>query len=106
MIAALAATTAAAWLLGYDPETGMLIAVYAMFGDLASSFIKRRLSMPPSSMAPFLDQVPESLFPALMLMDSFGLDLFAVILLVLTFVTLELGLSHILYRWDIRKRPY
>ena len=106
IIAALAATTAAAWLLGYHPETGMLIAVYAMFGDLVSSFIKRRLSMPPSSMAPFLDQVPESLFPALMLMDSFGLDLFAVILLVLTFVILELGLSHILYRWGIRKRPY
>lgn len=106
MFAALVATTAAAWLFGYPPETGMLIATYAMLGDLFSSFIKRRLSMQPSSMAPFLDQVPESLFPALMLMDVFNLDIMAVILLVLTFVILELALSHILYKWGIRKKPY
>ena len=106
MFAALAATTVAAWLYGYPPETGMLIAAYAMLGDLFSSFIKRRLSMRPSSMAPFLDQVPESLFPALMLMDVFDLDIMAVMLLVLTFVILELVLSHILYKWGIRKKPY
>ena len=103
---ALVATTVAAWFFGYPAETGMLIATYAMFGDLFSSFIKRRLSMRTSSMAPFLDQVPESLFPALMLMEVFNLNIMAVMLLVLTFVILELGLSHILYRWGIRKRPY
>jgi CDP-2,3-bis-(O-geranylgeranyl)-sn-glycerol synthase len=57
-------------------------------------------------MAPFLDQVPESLFPALMLMEVFSLDTIAVMLLVLTFVISELALSHILYRWGIRKKPY
>lgn len=106
IFAALVATTVAAWLFGYQPETGMLVAIYAVLGDLTSSFIKRRLSMPPSSMALLLDQVPESLFPALMLMEVFSLDFYAVILLILTFVILELGLSHILYRWGIRKRPY
>jgi CDP-2,3-bis-(O-geranylgeranyl)-sn-glycerol synthase len=106
IFAALVATTVAAWLFGYQPETGMLVAVYAVLGDLTSSFIKRRFSMPPSSMALLLDQVPESLFPALMLMDVFALDFYAVFLLILTFVILELGLSHILYRWGIRKRPY
>jgi len=100
------ATAGFAWLFGYTPETGLFIALYAMLGDLGSSFIKRRLSMPPSSRAPFLDQVPESLFPALMLMDEFSLDLISVLLLVLTFIILEMGLSHILYRWGIRKRPY
>jgi CDP-2,3-bis-(O-geranylgeranyl)-sn-glycerol synthase len=106
VFSALLATSVAAWLFGYPPETGMLIAGYAMLGDLTSSFIKRRLSMPTSSMAPFLDQVPESLFPALMLMAVFNLDIMAVILLVLTFVILELALSHILYKWGIRKKPY
>jgi CDP-2,3-bis-(O-geranylgeranyl)-sn-glycerol synthase len=57
-------------------------------------------------MAPFLDQVPESLFPALMLMDVFYLDTIAVMLLVLTFVISDLALSHILYKWGIRKKPY
>ena len=106
VFAALAATSATAWLLGYPVETGLLVAAYAVLGDLFSSFIKRRLSMQSSSMAPLLDQVPESLLPAYMLMEAFNLDISAVILLVLTFVILELQLSHILYKWGIRKRPY
>ena len=103
---ALLATSAAAWFLGHSLETGLLIAVYAISGDLFSSFIKRRMSMPASSMAPLLDQVPESLFPALMMMDTFNLDILSVIQLVLIFVIVELVLSHILYRWGLRKRPY
>ncbi|MBE9564552.1 MAG: CDP-archaeol synthase [Proteobacteria bacterium] len=103
---ALLTTSAAAWFLGYSLETGLLIAVYAISGDLFSSFIKRRMSMPPSNMAPLLDQVPESLFPALMMMDTFNLDISSVIQLVLIFVIVELVLSHILYRWGLRKRPY
>lgn len=106
IFAALTATTAVAWLFGYPPQIGTLVAVYAVLGDLFSSFVKRRLSMQPSSMAPLLDQVPESLFPALMLMKAFNLDILTVILLVLTFVILELLLSHILYKWGMRRRPY
>ena len=106
IFAALAATSATAWLLGYPAETGLLVATYAVLGDLFSSFIKRRLSMQSSSMAPLLDQVPESLLPAFMLKETFNLDISAVILLVLTFVIIELLLSHILYKWGIRNRPY
>ncbi|NOQ90548.1 MAG: CDP-archaeol synthase [Gammaproteobacteria bacterium] len=104
--AALFATATAAWLLGYSPETGMLVAVYAILGDLGSSFMKRRLSMASSSMAPLLDQVPESLFPALMMRHTFNLDILSVILLVLIFIIIELALSHILYKYGIRKKPY
>ena len=99
-------TAIAAWLLGYSLQTGLLVAFYVILGDLFSSFIKRRLSMKPSSMAPLLDQVPESFLPAYMLMSVFRLDISAVILLVLTFVIVELFLSHILYKWGLRKRPY
>lgn len=106
IFAALAATSATAWLLGYPAETGLLVATYAVIGDLFSSFTKRRLSMQSSSMAPLLDQVPESLLPAFMLKETFNLDISAVILLVLTFVIIELLLSHILYKWGIRKKPY
>ena len=104
--AALPVTAAAAWLLGYSIDTGLLVAVYALLGDLFSSFIKRRLAMPPSSMALLLDQVPESLLPAFMLKQVFNLDISSVILLVLIFIITELVLSHIFYKWGLRRRPY
>lgn len=106
IISALLVTSVAAWIFGYSLQTGLLVAIYAISGDLFSSFVKRRLSMKPSSMAPLLDQVPESLFPALMMQQVFNLDTLAVIQLVLTFVIIELMLSHILYRWGLRQRPY
>jgi len=106
ILSALLATTTAAWLLNHSPETGMLVAIYAIVGDLCSSFIKRRLSMQPGNMALLLDQVPESLFPAFMLKEVFNLDISAIILLVLIFIIIELLLSHILYKYGVRKKPY
>ncbi len=106
IFAALSATAVAAWLLGYSVNTGLLVAVYAVLGDLLSSFIKRRLGMRPSSMAPLLDQVPESLFPAFMMKQVFNLDISSVILLVLIFIITELMLSHIFSKLGVRRRPY
>ena len=106
IFAALPVTAVAAWLLGYSMDTGLLIAVYTILGDLLSSFIKRRLGMPSSSMALLLDQVPESLFPAFMLKQTFNLDISSIILLVLIFIITELILSHIFYKWGLRRRPY
>lgn len=93
-------------LLGYDLETGFLIATGAMSGDLLSSFIKRRLNMRPSSMAPLLDQVPESLIPALLVMHTFYLTAHTVIYLVTIFFVLEYILSQLLFELGIRKKPY
>ena len=106
IFAALVVTSIAAWLFGYAPKTGGLIACYAVLGDLTSSFIKRRLGKPASSMAPLLDQIPESLFPALMMMQTFKLDISNIIQLVLMFIIIELLLSHVLYKWGVRKQPY
>ena len=106
IFAALIATSTAAWLLGYSPEIGFLVAVYAVLGDLLSSFIKRRLAMKPSSQALLLDQVPESFFPAIMTMQVFKLNIFSVMLLVLIFIIIELTVSYVFYQWGVRKRPY
>jgi CDP-2,3-bis-(O-geranylgeranyl)-sn-glycerol synthase len=92
--------------LGYSIQTGALISLLAMTGDLSSSFIKRRLSMPISSMAPLLDQIPESFLPAIIMMQSFKLSLSSVSILVVLFIIFELGASIILYKWGIRKHPY
>jgi CDP-2,3-bis-(O-geranylgeranyl)-sn-glycerol synthase len=106
IFSALAVTSFTAWLIGLSIETGFMIAGYAVTGDLISSFIKRRIGMPASSMAPLLDQVPESLLPAYMMKDIFGLGIFSVFLMVLIFIITELILSHIFYKAGIRKRPY
>ena len=103
---ALLATVAIAVLLGYSAWIGGTVAVFAILGDLISSFIKRRLGMRPSSMAPLLDQAPESLLPALVSMHDFALDDIHVIALVVVFVVVELLLSLLLYRLGVRSRPY
>ena len=106
LAASLLATTPAAVILGYAPETGALVALYAMAGDVFSSFIKRRLGLAPHSMAPLLDQVPESLLPAFMLRHTFGMNAEAIIILVAAFVVAELLLSLVLFKLGIRKKPY
>ncbi len=106
VIAAIACTAVAAVLLGYSAQTGALVAVYAMAGDLFSSFVKRRLGLAPHSMAPLLDQVPESLLPAVMLRDTFGLNLESIIILVFAFIVAELCLSFVFFKLGIRKKPY
>lgn len=106
IIAAIIITSISGFLLGHSIETGATIAILAMTGDLISSFIKRRLGMPSSSMAPLLDQIPESLLPAIFMMDSFGLNIQRIGILVTLFIIFELTVSRILFQWGIRKRPY
>jgi CDP-2,3-bis-(O-geranylgeranyl)-sn-glycerol synthase len=106
VIGAIVFTSIGAVLLGYSVPIGTQIAIYAVLGDVLSSFIKRRLGMAPSSMAPLLDQVPESLLPALMLMDTFEMDYQSILILVCVFIVMELLLSLIFFRLGIRNRPY
>lgn len=106
LFASLLLTSLLAWLLGYSIQTGLLIALAAMSGDLLTSFIKRRLNMPSSNMAPLLDQFAESLFPALAVMNVFALTPLNIVLLVLAFILFDLLFSQLLYRIGLRRRPY
>lgn len=85
---------------------GVKFGIYAMLGDLLSSFLKRRLAIPASGKAIGLDQVPESFLPLWMLREEFGISLEEILLLVSVFFIVEIVLSKWLYRWHIRKRPY
>ena len=96
--------------------TGFLIALCAMLGDLLSSFIKRRLGLPSSSMALGLDQVPESLLPLLsvkffapaLLPPPLQADMTWTLVwqIVAMFFIVELLVSRLLYRLHIRNEPY
>lgn len=106
VLGSLLMTPLASQLLGFGWEPGVLIGLFAMLGDLSSSFIKRRLGMPSSSRALGLDQVPESLFPLLASSRLFDLSAAQILLLVVLFFVSELALSRLLYRLKFRKHPY
>jgi CDP-2,3-bis-(O-geranylgeranyl)-sn-glycerol synthase len=63
--ASLLASSVGAPLVGLPWRVGSLVAVFAVVGDLMTSFCKRRMGLAPSHRAVGLDQVPESLIPAL-----------------------------------------
>ena len=100
------ATTASAPLVGVNPGVGTVAASAAMAGDLFSSFVKRRLNLPPSSQALGLDQVPESLFPLLACRDSLSLTANDIVLGVAIFFVGELVVSRLLYKAHLRDEPY
>lgn len=106
VISALLLTPPAAWLLGQAWWVGGLIALGAMLGDILSSFIKRRLGLPPSSQALLLDQVPEAALPLVLVWNTLELNAPFVGMLVSVFVVMELLLSKLLYRLRIRRQPY
>ena len=106
ILAALLLTTLAALMMNMIWPLALLLAFFAMLGDLLSSFIKRRLAMPTSSRALGLDQIPESLLPLLACRSVFDLSWPDLVLLVLLFLLADLLLSRWLYRLHIRKHPY
>ena len=62
--AAILLAACVAVLMSLPWQLGALAAASAMAGDCLSSFVKRRFGLEPSSMTLGLDQVPESLLPA------------------------------------------
>lgn len=106
VVISLLSTAVVAPLLDVTIATGAWFALWAMVGDLASSFIKRRLKLPPSSQAIGLDQVPESLLPLLVCQTALGLDSGDIAVTVAAFFVGELALSGLLYRLGLRDRPY
>ncbi len=99
-------TTVSAPLLGLDMKVGAIGASAAMAGDLCSSFVKRRLNLPPSSQAIGLDQVPEALFPFLACRAVLPLSVTDIALGVGIFFVGELILSRLLFKVRLRDEPY
>lgn len=99
-------TAAVAELVGLSWQMGVTVALWAMAGDLFSSFIKRRLHMASGSRALGIDQVPESLFPVLAVAETLSLHSETVLATVIAFSVLELVLSRILFRLHLRQQPY
>ncbi len=106
VVIAVAATAAFAPLLGVDPATGALVAIFAMAGDLVSSFTKRRLGLASSAQAIGLDQIPESLLPLLACRNALSLTFTDVAICTGIFLAGELVVSRVLYALHVRDQPY
>lgn len=102
----LAGTPVFSMILGFDPILGLKAAALSMIGDLAASFIKRRMGLESGAKATGLDQIIESALPLLVLRQEFYLEPGEVLLLVVAFMVLNITLSPILYRLKIRRNPY
>lgn len=106
VMAAVLATAACAALLGEAWQLGALFGLLSMLGDAMASFVKRRLGVAVHGRVVGLDQIPEALLPVWLLQQSFGLSSEQLLYCVVLFMLLEMGLSPLLYRWQVRLRPY
>lgn len=86
-------------LLPCGPWVGLGFGLLALTGDLASSFVKRRMNWKPGHAAPLLDQMPESLLPLLVFADELGLNAMSIAGCVALFALLDAMTG----RW--RKHP-
>jgi CDP-2,3-bis-(O-geranylgeranyl)-sn-glycerol synthase len=91
-------TTGFAPAIELEWKIGLMAATTAMAGDLLSSFLKRRLKIPSSSRAVGLDQIPESLFPALACRSMLGLSVLDTISVMVIFFAGEMVLSPLLFK--------
>lgn len=106
VVSSFLATPLVTLLMGFQWEVGALVAGGAVAGDLFSSFVKRRLGFPPSSVALGLDQIPESLFPFIACRLLLPVTLVDILVGVAVFVAGGLILSPILFRLHLRDKPY
>jgi CDP-2,3-bis-(O-geranylgeranyl)-sn-glycerol synthase len=106
LFAALLTASILALFFGFGLTFGLVFGCQVMLGDLVSSFIKRRRGRAPSDRSTGLDQLPESLLPALYSCISMELVWWWAIVLSLVFMLLQLLISRPLFLLHVRKRPY
>lgn len=95
LVLALLGTAFGAIVLGLPAGLGLTVGVGAMVGDLATSFLKRRLGLAPSASLPVLDQVPEALLPGLLVKAELALGWVDLGVSVLAFCALDLVLTDL-----------
>jgi len=101
-----AVTAACAPFLGLEWKIGTLVGIGAMSGDVFSSFVKRRMGVPPSGKATGLDQVPEALFPLVACAFVTNLSAADIIAAMSLFFIADVVLSLVFFKLGIRDRPY
>lgn len=90
LIAAMLVCGLAAQVSGLTWILGAGFGAASLLGDALSSGIKRRFALPPGTDVPGLDQMPESLLPAVIFAPALGLGVIEVAAVVTGFLLLDL----------------
>jgi len=106
LFSSVVATGMAAYFTPVGALVGMKLAVFSMAGDLLPSFIKRRSGFTSGKKVLFLDQVPESLLPLVLLKADLAISWMDIVVIVLLFYLGDVSLSPILFRFHIRRNPH
>jgi len=106
LVLAVVATAICAPLVGLPASLGARLGVWAMAGDLFSSFVKRRLGLPASSRAPGLDQIPEALIPLLAIASPAALGAEEIVIVTALFFFGSRALSRVMFDLRVRERPF
>ena len=106
IVVSVLATSICGALMGLGWKIGTLVAIFAMAGDLFSSFAKRRLRLHSSSMAIGLDHIPESLFPLLASQMLLPLSILDIVAGVTIFLVGAVMLSPLLFKLNLRDKPH
>jgi CDP-2,3-bis-(O-geranylgeranyl)-sn-glycerol synthase len=106
LAAAVLACVLVSRVLGFSLDAGALAGLLAMTGDALSSFLKRRLGVPPSGRAFGIDQIPEAVLPMLVLRASLDLTWAVIAGVALAFMLLETPAARLSCRLGLRDRPY
>lgn len=91
--------------IGVTATLGAVVATAAMAGDLASSFCKRRLGFVSSAAAPGIDQIPESLLPAVVCASPLALSWYDVAAVAIIFSLGDVIVSPNYKQWWTCLRP-
>lgn len=89
-----------------SPFLGLLLGIGTVAGDMAGSFIKRRMGLPRGSVAPLLDQLDFLLVALLFSSFAVTVKLDWVILLVVITPIIHLVASVIGYKMRVKKEPW
>lgn len=106
VLASLVATSLLAELLGWHWTIGGSVAAAAMTGDLATSFVKRRLGLPLHHRATGLDQIPEAALPLLVIQGQFALGALDAAIVVALFAVVALVGSRAMFLVGMKDRPH
>ncbi|UCD73385.1 MAG: CDP-2,3-bis-(O-geranylgeranyl)-sn-glycerol synthase [Candidatus Bathyarchaeota archaeon] len=86
--------------------SGFLLSFGALFGDLAGAFLKRRLSIPPGSIFPIIDQLSFVLFAILFVLPFSCLTIEEIFSAIFFTPFFHLMTNTIAYFLNIKKHPW
>jgi CDP-2,3-bis-(O-geranylgeranyl)-sn-glycerol synthase len=95
LIAGAVACGVAAQLFRLGFALGAAFGTLALLGDAASSFVKRRMRLPPGAEVPGLDEVAEAILPLIALQRPLGLGVVEILIVTAVFAVLDIAATRL-----------